>query len=217
MRLMFGLSAAAAAAILFLGCGRTEEDSQNDLQALASSPAVTTPTPTPPPTDTPTPTPAPAAKSGTAPDGCLTSELAYVDPDGRFAFCYPSEMELKTADTGDGMVAANVAGPIDPAGNRVIVIWGLRVEPYELCGIDSPTVVKNQIIEDFTVAGMTVQACFKDHFDRTQPDVLLHKTIDFMGQTSGGQSVIVFVTFTGPNFATAEATSMRILDSGVLN
>ena len=54
MRFMFGLSTAAVTAIFFLGCGSTEEVSENDLQALAPSPAAATPTPTPSPAVTPT-------------------------------------------------------------------------------------------------------------------------------------------------------------------
>lgn len=53
MRPIICLAVAAAAAILFLGCGSTEEVSQSDQQALTSSPAVITPAPA---VTTPTPT-----------------------------------------------------------------------------------------------------------------------------------------------------------------
>ncbi len=165
----------------------------------------------------PTPVPAPA-EEGKAPDGCSAGELAYVDPDSRFAFCYPADMEVAQADTGSG-IAANVRDPADTKG-ELHIIFGLRVEPYSLCGIDSDTIVRNEKIEPFVIDGNSVQACFKDHFDPVQPDVLLFKTIDFMVTTEGGRPVIVLVTHSPSatrNAVPVQDIAARILHSAAIS
>ena len=173
--------------------------------------------------ETPTPTPAPAAKGGTAPDGCLASELAYVDPGSRFAFRYPADMELITVDTGDGL-APTVMHPLGE-NNRVVVNFGWSPQRRSITGepcIDSPLLIVNRRIEDFFIAGRTVQACFQDHYERDDagnPTALVYETIEMEVPVASG-FVHVDAAFTGPDFVRqglpVEETALRILGAAVI-
>lgn len=167
------------------------------------------------PTVTDTPAPQPTPEAGKAPDGCLESEKAYVDPDGRFAFCYPGDMELATVDTDGDAAAAHVTYSTEQP-NWVSVSFGIVVEPYELCGFDSPTIVKKQRIAELIVSGQTVQACYKDHYDPSNPDSLLYKSIEFE-MKMGGKPLFVLAGYSGPDFQRGgvplEEVVMRVLDS----
>ena len=173
------------------------------------------PTPAPDPDPTPTPTPAPSTEGGQAPKGCLPTELAYVDPDGRFAFCYPSDMELATIDSQDGIQAANVQqANTEPQQVAVNVAWRpeRRSATGELCSA-SPFIVKNRRIEVLSISGRSIEACMQDHYDPSQPDVLLHTTIEIEVPSTGGGFVRVFAGYTEPDAAVV----VRILDSVLIN
>jgi hypothetical protein len=186
-------------------------------EAVVAQPTAT-PTPTPPPSaiqPSPTPTTAPG---GMAPDGCLASELVYADPGGRFAFCYPADMELATVRGEEG-IGATVQYPVNDT-DRVVVTFGWEQSPsYKPC-IESPTIIKNARIENLLIAGKTVSACFQDHYDPSRPDVFLHTTIDFAVPAATGTPVLVLVAHTGPNSVRngvpVAIIAMRILHSAVV-
>ena len=179
--------------------------------------AITVPSPTPTAAPSPSPTLLPGGK---APNDCAPTESAYVDPAGRFAFCYLKDMELVTVDAGDGTTAVHVSHPTGQDDNRVTVSFGLRVEPYSPCGIDTMDIIKNQRVRDFVFAGRTVEACFRDHYDRTQPDLLRRKTIDFMVAAKGSDPLIVFASYGGPAWVRqgvpVEDIALRVLDSAAI-
>jgi hypothetical protein len=81
-------------------------------------------------------------------------------------------------------------------------------------------IVMNERVEDFVFARRTVQACFRDHYDPAQPDVLRRKTIDFMVSSQEAKSVIVYAVYTGPDFVrqgmSVVEIAMRILGSAVI-
>ena len=210
------LAAGGAGAYFWLTSGGSTEEAAV-AQPTPTPTATTVPSLTATAAPSPTPTPLPGGK---APDDCAASEKAYVDPDGRFAFCYPADMELVTVDAGDGTTAAHVSHPTEQDDNRVTVSFGLRVEPYSPCGIDTMDIVKNQRVSEFTFAGRTVEACFRDHFDRTQPDILRRKTIDFMVPAKGSDSLIVFASYGGPDWVRqgvpVEDVALRVLDSAAI-
>ena len=184
----------------------TSEDSVEEA-TVAQPTAAPTPTPTPAegplPTATPTAIPAPAAEGGKAPDGCLAGELAYVDPDGRFAFCYAADMELVTVDTGEG-IAPTVRHPVTDV-NRVVVtfVWTAEgrvgVVPNAPCFENMP-IVKNERIEEHVFAARNVQACFQDHYDPAQPEVLSYTSVDFEIAVSTGGVIQVSIAQTGPDW-----------------
>ncbi len=87
MRLMLSLSAATTAAILFLGCGSTDEVSQP--QGLAISPTATV-TPTPTVAVTPTASAVATATPTAAPSATPSATLAYTDTEYGFSLQYPT-------------------------------------------------------------------------------------------------------------------------------
>ena len=207
------LAAGGAGAYLWLSSGGSEQEVV--AQPTSTPTATTVPSLTPTAVPSPTPTPLPGGK---APEGCVADEKAYVDPDGRFAFCYPKDMEVTTADTKFG-TAVNVTHPLGE-DNRVTFSAGGTIDPYQPCIIESPTIVKNERIEALSVDGETVQACFRDHYDQAQPDVLLYKSIDFMIKTEDGRPVIAVITYSGPDFERAgvplKEVVMRMMGSAAI-
>lgn len=194
---------AAGAAVYLVKSGETAGD------ALPPAVVQTSPEPSPAVTTAEEPAPATSAtKGGQAPDACLTGESAYVDPDGRFAFCYPAEMELVTVDTPQGLAATVQFPPVDdPRMVTVTATYGLVEDPFQLCN-DSPFVIGNERIEDLMVAGVTVQACFQEHFDRSQPPVLLFTTVEFIVPTKSGTPVQVLIGY-GPPDRVRDGVSVR--------
>ena len=186
-------------------------------EVLPSSAALASPTATPTaevsPTQTAAPTPtATAPAGGKAPDGCLPTELAYTDPDGRFAFCYPADKELAAPDTGfEGLKEANVRSPAQ--ANRDLVRFGVINIPYRTCDLDLMTIARNITVDDLTVDSQTVKACHKDHYDRKQADAFLFHTIDFAVTTEDGRPVVVYVNYSG---AEEEDVVKRVLTSTVI-
>jgi hypothetical protein len=180
----------------------------------ATATAVETPTPTSTPERTPTPLP-----SGKAPNDCATSEKVSLDSKGRFAFCYPADMELVKSEGADGAVAVHVSYRADEP-NWIDVSFGLDVEPYDTCGFQEITLVKNQRTADIVVDGQQVVACFKDHYEYKSPDVLFFKSIEFQTTTEDGKPVIVRAAYSGPDFerdgVPSEEVVMRILGSSVV-
>jgi len=180
----------------------------------ASPTADLTPTPALSPTRTPTAT----EVAGKAPDGCLSSERAYSDPDGRFAFCYPGDGELTTAHNDlDGLTAANFFYPTH-INSDVRIAFGIGIWPYDPCGIDSMAVEKNIRIERIVVDGQTVDACFKDHYDHSEPAAFLFTSLVFRVETEDGRKVIAEVEYTSPDPALTgtlvkEEIANRLLDS----
>ena len=220
------LAGGSAGAYFWLSSeGRVEEATiaQATPTPAPAAEALPTATPTPTPALTPTPTPAPE-EGGKAPKGCLAGELAYVDPDGRFAFCYPTDMGLFTVDTGEG-IAVTVMHPLGQE-NRVVVNFGLSAQLRSITGapcIDSPLLIMNRRIEDFFIAGRTVQACFQDHFDVDEagnPTAVVHKTIEMEVPVATG-FVHVDAASTGPDFqrlgVPLQDIVLRILDSAAIS
>ncbi len=198
--------------------GGTEEATVAQPTPTPTATAAPTVTPTVTPTAEPTPTPTPLP-GGKAPEGCASTEKAYVDPDGRFAFCYPADMEVATVDAGDGTTAVTVQYPAG-ANNTVSATVGWIREPYSPC-IDSMLVVKNRRIENFSFAGKIVKACFQDHYDPARPDTLVQSSLDFRVFTSDDRPVQVLAVYGGPNFerqgvAVADI-AMRIVASTVIH
>jgi hypothetical protein len=114
MRLVLGLTVAATAAVLFLGCGTTEELSQP--QAGETSPPVTaTPTPsvagtpTPTPTLTPSATPAPTDTPVPTTSPTPGATLAYTDAEYGFGLEYPNDLTV-----------SDLSDPSSPLSQRVL-------------------------------------------------------------------------------------------------
>jgi hypothetical protein len=202
----------------------TPNASPSEAPSVVPSPTPTfaaTLSPTPPsePAATPAETTAPPGK---APDGCVSGENAYVDSDGRFAFCYRSDMELATVKTADG-IAPTVMHGLDEK-NRVVVNLGWGPQHRNITGdpcVDYPPIEKNKRTEDFTISGRIVAACYVDHFDPLRPDVMDYKAIDMEVPTEGGGFVRVSIAYTGPDWTrggvSVESIGERIVDSLVIN
>jgi len=214
------LAAGGAGAYLWLSSAGSTEEVVVQPTPTPTTAATAVPSLTPTAVPSPTPTPLPGGK---APDGCTSTEKAYVDPDGRFAFCYPSDMELVKVDTGEG-IAPTVMHPLGQE-NRLVVnlVWTAQgrdgVVPNAPC-IPSMPITKNERILDFDFSGTTVPACFQDHYDAQRPDVLRYRSIDFEVPAKGGGVVQVSVALGGPDFR-RDATPLdqmagRILDSAVI-
>lgn len=196
--------------------------------ATEQATASPTPTPTPALAVTPTPAATPATEGGQAPNECLTSERAYVDPDGRFAFCYPADMELVTVDTGEG-IAPTVRHPItnvnqlEPNTASVTFVW--QSQRHSITGdpcTDSPFLIQNRRIENFSIGGRSVDACLQDHYDRDDagnPTVLLYKTLEMEVPAASG-FLEVYAAYTGPGFVrqgiALELIAGRILHSAII-
>ena len=79
--------------------------------------------------------------------------------------------------------------------------------------------VKNKRMEDLTFADTTVEACYQDHYDPSQPSVLLQSSVDFRVLTAAGKPVQVLAVYGGPDFERQEVAvkdiALRILDSTV--
>ena len=192
--------------------------------------ATPTPAATKTPTATPTPpaAPTPATEGGQAPKGCLRTELAYVDPGGRFAFCYPADMELVTVDTGEGIAptvrhAMTDVSQLQP--NTASLTFSWQSQRHSMTGdpcTDSPFLIQNRRIENFSIGGRTVAACLQDHYDRDQAGsatVLLYKTLEMEVPAASG-FVGVYVAYTGPDFVrqgiAVDLIGGRILDSAAI-
>ncbi len=199
---------------------------------------IAQPTPTPEPTQPPSggggvggdlgaatvvPPPAPA-EEGKAPGGCSAGELAYVDPDGRFAFCYPADMELVTVDTGEG-IAPTVMHALGEE-KRVVVNVGWAPQRRSISGeacIDSPYLIQNQKIEDFLIGGRAVQACFQDHYDRDDagnPTTLVYQTIEMEVPVANGFIHVDAAYFGGAeaerNGTPVKEMALRLLNSAAI-
>ena len=184
------------------------------VEVLPSPVVEASPTPdlTPAPAPSPTPTPAATQVAGKAPDGCLSTELAYVDPAGRFAFCYPKDMEFSAPDTGfEGLKEADVGSVAQPS--QELIRFGVINIPYRTCDLDLMTIARNITVDDLTVDSQTVKACHKDHYDRKQADAFLFHTIDFAVTTEDGRPVVVYVNYSG---AEEEEVVKRVLYSTVI-
>jgi hypothetical protein len=210
-----GVGASAAGAAVYLSTREEPVEEVPPSPLVEATPTVTPTDATPTSTPERTPTPLPGGK---APEGCVSSEKAYVDPDGRFAFCYPSDMQLTTVDPGDGTTAVTVQYPADE-NNTVSATIGWIRDPYSSC-IDSMLVVKNRRMEDFSFAEETVKACFQDHYDPSRPDTLVQSTVDFRVFTADGRPVQVLAVYGGPEFdrqgVAVTEIAMRLLDSSVV-
>jgi len=212
------LAAGSAGGYFWLTSGGGEEEVVVQTTATPTGTAVASATPTASPSSTPLP-------GGKAPEGCASSEKAYVDPDARFAFCYPidMDMEVSTSGTGEGQ-AVTVMHPLWQ-DNRVVANWGwvfqgrVGLEPDAPC-IPSPTIIKNRTIRELTIDSKVVKACFQDHYDRTRPEVLLYKTIQMEVPAKSGDVVQIEVASFGPswirNDIPSEELVTRILDSSVV-
>jgi hypothetical protein len=197
------LGAAGAAAFYVAGTGGEEEIVQQQATATAPSAGATAQS-TPDETAGSSATPLPG---GQAPDECTSAEKAYVDPDARFAFCYPTDMSLST-DTGPrsnvhGMAVSvfyqleNYADPMY-AG----VVWqstqsSFDGKPCSSGEYDS----RNEKVEPFVISGLTGEACFQDRYRPDAPDGLWRKNtrVEMPVAADGGAAggyVIVDVTYT---------------------
>jgi len=204
------LAGGATGAYFWLSSGGGEEEAVR--QPAAETPTPTASTASPSPTMAPTPLP-----GGKAPDDCATTEKSYVDPDGRFAFCYPADMELTTTETPRGL-AATVQHPVTES-DRVTATFGWVQEPSYVPCIESPTIIKNQRFQDVIISGKTVSACFQDHYDRSQPERLLQTTIDLAVPMPSGETILVLLAYSGAMRDGIPVTDIadRILRSASIN
>ena len=195
------------------------------VEVLPSPVAEASPTADLTPAAAPSPTPTPGATevAGKAPDGCLSTELAYVDPGARFAFCYLKDAELTTVDGLDDGVylpAAHVFYP--PRHNNIVTIsFGIVIWPYEPCKIDSMDILKNERTEQISVDGQSVEACRKDRYAQKQPDKYVGTHVLFRLITDKGEPVLVEVSYIEPDPARAgmlieNRVVSRVLDSTVI-
>ena len=215
--------AAAPAAVVVLvafalACGEEEALPQTS-DTPTASPSLATATATPSPEAAATSSPA-ASPGGKAPDGCLSTERAYVDPAGRFAFCYPSDMELILTDSGHG--------PAPTVGHReetnrvtIVFVWqpDLRPEP---CLPSYPLQEQNKVVRDFVLSNKTGKACYQDHYERDKagnPTTLVKRSIDIQVPIASG-NVYVYVALTGPDWVrqgvAVDDIASRALDSAVI-
>lgn len=222
------LGAASAAAIYVAGTGGEEEIVQSQATATSTfteaspstTPTGTSPSATPAETATPAGTPLPGGK---APDGCTPGEKAYVDPDGRFAFCYLDDMHLTSDETSEG-VGVLARRPEDssdataPGGVLVQLYWS--AQHHEVTGdpcIESLSGEKNRRVADSTIAGIVVPTCFSDHSDPQQEDVLSYKRLSADVPVPSGGFLIVIVSYSATDPEGAEQPVdqivLRILES----
>ena len=219
------LGTATAAGVYVVASGGAEEEIVQETATASVAPSQTatvdaagSPTATVEPAASPAPTPV----GGQAPDGCVTGEFVYEDPAGRFAFCHPSDMEVATVKTADG-IAPTVMHGLDEK-NRVVVNLGWGPQHRNITGdpcVDYPPIEKNRRTEDFAISGKIVAACYVDHFDPLRPDVMDYKAIDMEVPTEGGGFVRVSIAYTGPDWTRAgvpvESIGERIVRSVVIN
>jgi hypothetical protein len=134
----------------------------------------------------------------------VAGEKAYVDPDGRFAFCYPGDMQLVTGETTNSIATSVTHNPNEK--NRVFVSLYWAPEHRNATGdpcVEYAPIVKNRHTEDYTISGNVVVACYVDHFDPSQPDVMDYKTIEMEVPAGVGGYVQVSVAYTGPDWTRA--------------
>src|SRR5437773_5860161 len=161
-------------AVVVTSSGGTEEAVQ--VQQSASPSTLPTLTPSPRPSAIPSPSPAtptPSASSltptpasgGQAPGGCVSGELVYQDPAGRFAFCYPADMQLGT-DTGPTSavhgIAAGVRYPLDGEADSLAVSLVWQSTPSSIDGrpcTSGEFIVKEERGEPCVISGLSGQAC----------------------------------------------------------
>ena len=207
------LLATIALATTAAACGDAEEVSPATQGTVtdAATPSSAAPLPT-------TPT------VGKAPDGCLTGELAYSDPAGRFAFCYPNDMELVVVDSGQG------PGPTvrhrESEKNRVSVTFGSwaagkRSASGEIC-VDSPHLIQNRRHGQLVIGGAAVDACFQDLYERDKAgsaSYLLYRAVAVEIPVATG-FMYIDSTYSGPEWQRAgtpvEQIMTRVLDSAVI-
>jgi hypothetical protein len=182
-----------------------------------------TPTPIPDPGPADAPPQPPAVEGGQAPKGCLSTELAYVDPAGRFAFCYPKDMKLLTTDEGHNGTGAIVRHPISDR-DRVVATFGWNLYRSSVTGdpciAAESLIVKNQTVADYSLSGKTVPTCFQDRYALKQPQVIEDKVVRMEVPAAGGGFVAVFLAYGGPDFQRdglpVEDIALRFLDSVVI-
>ena len=196
------------------------------VEVLPSPVALASPTATSAAEASPTPTAAPTATevAGKAPDGCLPTELAYVDPAGRFAFCYPKDMELITTDEGGNGTGAIIRHPITDR-DRVVATFGWIKSRSSGTGdpcVDADySIIKNQTVADYILSGKAVPTCFQDRYALKEPDVLENKAVRMEVPAAGGGFVGILVVYGRPGSerigVAVDDIAMRILTSTVVN
>jgi hypothetical protein len=229
------LGSAGAAAVYVVAAGGGEEEVvqvDSSATSIAASPTPTVgPTASPTPTIEATPSRAPSPISGKAPGGCVTSELVYQDPANRFAFCYPSDMSLRTSDPYEGKVGVAVEYPsTDPNWISVTIGWD-QYPAYVPCqeageGFE----VRNHRFEEMDIDGRKVSACFQDLYHQCIPDpnypacnpgAFYFTKADFAVPVTTGRPVLVLLGYTSEtatrNGVTLTAIWNRFLNSLAIN
>jgi hypothetical protein len=222
---LIAIASSIVLAAMAIACGE-EEALPQIYETPTRSASLTTETATPAPDTggTPTPSPTPAAPpGGRAPEGCFSTELVYQDPASRFAFCYPTDMELVIADSGDGPAPTAMYPMLQE--NRVVVNFGWQPTLHSITGepcVISPHVKQNEVIREFSVGGKTGKACLADQFESDRsgnPTTMRHKSIDIEVPISEG-FIGVHVAVSGPDWSregvSVTVIASRILDSAVI-
>ena len=214
-----------AVGMLAVACG----DGASDTPTVLSSPTPSTATPTPAAevvTSSPTATSAP----GKAPGGCLSGELAYVDPDGRFAFCYPSDMEFFTGvrrginDAGVAVHGLGAGGLYPVEGDASLLSVGLNWQIGQSSINGKPCTsgdfgIGEERIEPIVISGRTGLVCFQDRYHPDAPDVVWRINQRAEVPVDNGVYVVIDVTYApalGRAGIPAEQLAARFLESVVV-
>lgn len=171
MRLVSGLLLAAAAAILFLGCGSTEEASQPQAQVVSPTAtgtptptAAVTPTPTAVPTDAPTAVPIGTPVLTPSPTVNPANWSSYADPILSLSLKYPPDLTVTDSglsDVGLKQRVLSFRSQSDPNRARFSISMsdseGLTLEEWLQFTACVP-----KTIEQGTVAGQRALFCTSD-------------------------------------------------------
>jgi len=194
-------------ALFFLGASvscRQDDEVLPDARSITTTSATSAPSDSPTSASLTTKSPTATSPAVVAPATCRANEKAYHDPAARFAFCYPSGMQVTTGEGAAGSVAVTVMDPFDEP-DRIVVAIGWEPQRHSVTGeacLDSEFLILNKVIRAESIAGQQVDVCYQDHYERDKadnPTELLYKTIEMEIPGQGG-FISVYASYFGPNF-----------------
>jgi hypothetical protein len=154
----------------------------------------------------------------------VSGELVYQDPAGRFAFCYPNDMQLST-DAGPASdlygIAVSVRYPKERDDDflRAGLYWASSDVTGKPC-TSGEYHIRNERLEPYVISGITGTACLQDRYRQDAPDILWRRNTRVELPMENGGLVIVDITY-APAFTSAgravDQLIARFLDSTLLN
>jgi hypothetical protein len=222
------LSVIVASAATMAACSGDEaprpdeggSDSADSRSAAANQATATATLSTANPTATAlrTATAAPAARSPEPSRAdCQDGWLAYVDPDGRYSFCHPSNLTISTTFVlGNRNVV--LAGPNSAAGGAFPSIGfesrpQASAPPLNCIGPSDPSPYATDRVTDVAIAGRSLPVCFTHAYRDEDKTDLGYAALYLEYPVSDGGVIAIVSVWHPPDVEAEQEAVMRILNT----